>query len=97
MNNINQYLIYNDIFETICRVDFSNGLLSEKIKQRVEKLNLHNPLPLNSNTDKPIRTDPNLAAKEETTETPSYSVSNSLTDRLGTDSVSSGQNALYRR
>ena len=85
------------MLKTICRVDFSNGLLSEKIKQRVEKLNLHNPLPLNSNNDKPIKTDPNLAAKEETTETPSYSVSNSLTDRLGTDSVSSGQNALYRR
>ena len=73
------------------------GSVSEKIKQRVEKLNLHNPLPLNSNNDKPIKTDTNLAAKEETTETPSYSVSNSLTDRLGTSSVSTSQNVLYRR
>ena len=95
--NINQILCYNDISKTICRVDFSNGLLSEKIKQRVEKLNLHNPLPLNSNNDKPVRTDPNLGAKEETTETPSYSVSNSLADRLGTGTSSTGQNVLYRR
>ena len=92
-----QFIGYNDTFKTNCRVDFSNGLLSEKIKQRVEKLNLHSPLPLSSNNDKPVRTDPNLGANEETTETPSYSVSNSLADRLGTGTASTGQNVLYRR
>ena len=81
----------------IYRVDFSNGLLSEKIKKRVEKLNLHKPLPSNLDGDKIVKTEPNLDAKEETTETPSYSVSNSLADRLGKDSSSTGQNNLYRR
>ena len=54
-------------------------------------------MPLNSNNGKPIGTDPNLGVNEETTETPSYSVSNSLADRLGTGSASTGQNVLYRR
>merc|ERR1711963_225974 len=85
------------MYKRAIQVDFSNGLLSEKIKKRVEKLNLHKPLPSNLDGDKIVKTGPNLDAKEETTETPSYSVSNSLADRLGKDSPSTGQNNLYRR
>ena len=39
--NFHAALLYIQIF---CRVDFSNGLLSEKIKERAEKFNLHVPL-----------------------------------------------------
>ena len=59
-------------------------------------MNLHNPLPSDSHDDVLPGEDikPNV---EQQTEAPSYSVSNSLTDRLGTDSQSSGQNAIYGR
>ena len=85
------------MLKTIFRVDFSNGLLSEKIKQRAEKLNLHVTPPYSTNDDKVISSDANLNEQEDQTESPLYSVSNSLSDRLGTGSQSTDQNVLYRR
>ena len=85
------------MLKTIFRVDFSNGLLSEKIKQRAEKLNLHVTPPFGTNDDKVISSDASLNEQEDQTESPTYSVSNSLSDRLGKGSQSTDQNVLYRR
>ena len=85
------------MLKTIFRVDFSNGLLSEKIKQRAEKLNLHVTPTYNTNGDKVISSDASLNDEEDQNEFPSYSVSNSLSDRLGKGSQSTDQNVLYKR
>ena len=90
------YKPYCNLSRNYFRVDFSNGLLSQKIKKRVEKLNSHNPLAYGSNDDVLPGADVNLNAEQQT-ETPSYAISNSLADRLATDSQSTDQNALYGR
>ena len=81
-----------------CRVDFSNGLLSEKIKERAEKFNLQVPLSYDSSlsTESPIP--PKVVPEEVSPENISNPVSNSLADRLGTVSFSlKGQNKLNKR
>ena len=69
------------------RVDFSNGQLSEKIKERVkerkEKLNLQGPMPYENSPIEESSTQPNDVLNEQS-ESKIMSVSNSLSDRLAT-------------
>ena len=69
------------------RVDFSNGQLSEKIKEivkeRKEKLNLQGPMTYESSSIKESSTQPNDLLHEQS-ESKIMSVSNSLSDRLAT-------------
>ena len=69
------------------RVDFSNGQLSEKIKERVkerkEKLNLQGPMPYENSPIEESSTQPNELLHEQS-DSKMISVSNSLSDRLAT-------------
>ena len=69
------------------RVDFSNGQLSEKIKEivkeRKEKLNLQGPMPYENSPIEESSTQPNDVLHEQS-ESKIMSVSNSLSDRLAT-------------
>ena len=69
------------------RVDFSNGQLSEKIKEivkeRKEKLNLQGPMPYENSPIEESSTQPNDLLHEQS-ESKIMSVSNSLSDRLAT-------------
>ena len=69
------------------RVDFSNGQLSEKIKERVkerkEKLHLQGPISYENSPIEESSTHPNDALDEQFY-SKIISVSNSLSDRLAT-------------
>ena len=69
------------------RVDFSNGQLSEKIKERVkerkEKLHLQGPIPYENSPIEKSSTQPTDALHEQS-DSKIISVSNSLSDRLAT-------------
>ena len=69
------------------RVDFSNGQLSEKIKERVkerkEKLNLQGPMPYENSPIEESSTQPTDPLHEQS-DSKIISVSNSLSDRLAT-------------
>ena len=69
------------------RVDFSNGQLSEKIKEivkeRKEKLNLQGPMTYEGSSIEESSTQPNDVLHEQS-ESKIMSVSNSLSDRLAT-------------
>ena len=73
------------------RVDISNGLLSEKIKERVEKLNL--------NVEESITSTKDLPPSRFPIKTTAAPISNNLADRLRPSAVDSPakSNNLNRR